>query len=236
MHDPDTATSRDPTVELLLRSQVAYYDARAPDYADASRPGDRPGRGLLPDDLPRALIDDFAPTGDVLDVACGPGNFTRELVRHARSVTAIDASPRMLERAEAETAGAAVRYVEADVWSWQPDTHYDAIFFGFWLSHVPHSAFDLFWSNVRRWLHPGGQVAFVDEDTRGQANDVVRDVAGTPVAQRVLADGTAFDIVKIFWDCGELEQRLHGLGWDVSVRRVGDTFLYGKGAWTGRNM
>jgi ubiquinone/menaquinone biosynthesis C-methylase UbiE len=52
----------------------------------------------MPSELARALVDKFAPTGDVLELACGNGSFTRELVRHARTVTGVDGSPRMLER------------------------------------------------------------------------------------------------------------------------------------------
>lgn len=46
-------------------------------------------------------------TDDVLDVACGPGLVACALAPHARHVTGIDMTPRMLEeaRAKAETAG-----------------------------------------------------------------------------------------------------------------------------------
>ena len=33
--------------------------------------------------------------------------------------------------------GAPVRFVEADLFTWEPGRRYDVVFMGFWLSHVP---------------------------------------------------------------------------------------------------
>lgn len=216
------------TDALLLR-QKQYYDERAPDYMDLSRPSDRKGRGFMPDEMARALIDDFAPSGDVLELACGPGTSTRDLVRHASTLTAVDGSPRMLERARKVVGDASVTFVEADIFDWEPDRSYDAVFFSTWLSHVPPDRFEDFWSLVRRSLRPDGRVAFQDEDDRGVINDDVSIVDGIPVASRTLANGRTFEIVKVFWRPAELEQRLDDLGWAVSVRPVGEAFLFGTG-------
>lgn len=180
-------------------------------------------------ELSRALIDEFAPTGDVLELACGNGAFTRQLIRHARTVTAIDASPRMLERNCREVGDSRVTYVNADIFDWQPDRRYDAVFFGFWLSHVPPVRFDRFWALVRSSLRPGGRVAFVDEDDRGMTNDDIHVVENVPVAPRTLRDGRQFDVVKVYWNPTELQDRLRSLDSHVEVRRVGETFLYGSG-------
>jgi hypothetical protein len=61
-------------------------------------------------------------------------------------------------------------------------------------------------------------------------NDDVRLVDGVPVATRTLRDGRQFDVVKLFWDPAALENRLRSLGWDITVQRAGDTFLYGFGS------
>jgi SAM-dependent methyltransferase len=221
-----SARDADDPVGRLIASQREFYDLRAPDFGDETVP-DRPVSGRMPDELARALIDEFAPSGDVLELACGTGAFTRELVRHARSVTAVDGSARMLERNRREVGDSTVRYVEADIFDLQPDRRYDAVFFGFWLSHVPPDAFDGFWSLLGSCLRPGGRVAFVDEDDRGVRNDDLRVRDGVPVASRTLRDGRRFDVVKLYWDPRELEARIRSLDWRVDVRRVGETFLYG---------
>jgi demethylmenaquinone methyltransferase/2-methoxy-6-polyprenyl-1,4-benzoquinol methylase len=37
-----------------------------------------------------------------------------------------------------------VHYVEADLFGWCPDAAYDAVFFGFWLSHVSPESLEAF--------------------------------------------------------------------------------------------
>src|SRR5439155_1545050 len=123
----------------ILTEQLAYYRAIANEYEDHRI--DVPGQDEL-----LAAIDAFRPTGDVLEFACGSGTWTQFLVRSAKAVTALDAAPEMLARAKARDGVASVRFIEADLFSWRPDRGYDAVFFGFWLSHVPEEHFDSFWS------------------------------------------------------------------------------------------
>jgi ubiquinone/menaquinone biosynthesis C-methylase UbiE len=221
-------TDESDRVAGLIESQREFYELRAPDFGDEAVP-DRRVSGNMASEMGRALIEEFAPAGDVLELACGNGRFTRELVRHARTVTAVDASARMLERNRREVVDSRVTYVNADIFDWRPERRYDAVFFGFWLSHVPPVNFDEFWALVRSSLGPGGRIAFVDEDNRGATNDDIYLVDNVPVAPRTLRDGRRFDVVKVYWDPTELQDRLTSLGWQVAVRRVGETFLYGSG-------
>jgi SAM-dependent methyltransferase len=222
-----------PPAEHLLSSQRAYYDLRAPDYSSVTAPADRQMRSLLPGEIARALIDELQASGDVLELACGPGIFTRELARHARSVTAVDASEQMLARSRSEVADSTIRYIQGDVFNWAPDRVYDTVFFGFWLSHVPPTAFEQFWTLVRQCLSPDGRVAFVDEDDRGAALEDVRLVGGVPSARRTLRDGRQFDIVKVYWNPADLQAHLAELSFDIQIRRVGETFMYGVGRAAG---
>lgn len=220
-----------PETDTLLALQRTYYDERAPDYMDPVKRSDRRDRGEISEALASALIDEFAPTGDVLELACGAGFWTKEIVRHAETVTAVDGSARMIERNRKTVVDPKVRFVLADVFAWEPDHTYDAVLFSFWLSHVPpNERFDDFWRRVGECLKPGGRVCFVDEDDRGVVLEAARgDVAGVPVARRRLADGREFDIVKVFWPPAELERRLDAIGWTISVRPVGEMFLFGTG-------
>jgi SAM-dependent methyltransferase len=219
--NPDSAAS-------LIASQREYYDERSGDYGDASKP-DRKVPGLISPALCRALIDEFRLEGDVLELACGTGIFTAEIVRHARSLTAVDASPRMLAINRRRCNDPRVTYVNADIFTWRPDRAYDAVFFGAWLSHVPPAAFDDFWAIVRSCLAPAGRVAFEDEDDRAAGHDDRYSVDGVPAACRRLSDGREFEIVKVFWRPEDLEHRLRSSGWDINIRRVGETSMYGAG-------
>ncbi|MGH9199491.1 MAG: class I SAM-dependent methyltransferase, partial [Acidimicrobiia bacterium] len=149
--------------------------------------------------------------------------------RYARSVTAVDASPRMNELSRSRINNPKITYITSDIFDWKPDRIYDAVFFGFWLSHIPPARFESFWDLVRRTLAANGRVAFVDEDDRGADNDDRAVIDGVPSAQRRLGDGLVFDIVKVFWRPDDLESELKRLGWEVGIRRVGETFMFGAG-------
>lgn len=213
----------------VVDSQRTYYDLRAEHYGDDSKPPDRRVRGGLGDELNRSLVDELRPDGDVLELACGTGFSTEHLVRHASTVTAVDASPQMIDRNRARVADPKVTYVLADLFEWRPERRYDTVFFSFWLSHVPPDSFGSFWDLVRSCLRSSGRVCFIDEDDRAAGHDDLREVDGVPVATRRLADGRTFDIVKVFWRPDDLEHRLRALGWDVAVKPAGDSFLYGHG-------
>ena len=123
-------------------------------------------------------------------------------------------------------ASPAVRYVEADLFDWQPTERYDFVFFGFWLSHVPPTHFDAFWSMVRACLKPGGSVFFVDNTTSTSDQPHPPDTEDY-VVERELNDERRFRIVKVFYEPEALEARLSVLGWQGSVRATGEFFLHG---------
>jgi SAM-dependent methyltransferase len=220
------SSASDPT-DALLAAQRAYYDLRAPDYMNPRAPTDRRSRGQLSSDVVRRTIANFAPRGDVLELACGSGAFTQILTDHATSLTCVDGSPQMLTLNREVVGDPDITYIEADLFSWSPPRRFDHVFFGFWLSHVPPSRFDDFWDLVDRCLSPSGRACFVDEDERGIVNEADHRPGDVPTAQRKLRDGRSFTIVKVFWDPAELETRLAGIGWTATVRPLGETCLAG---------
>lgn len=215
----------------LLAEQARYYRERAPEYDDWWFRRGRFDRGeeanarwfaeaaALEDELER-----FAPAGDVLELACGTGLWTRHLARHATTLTAVDASPEVIAINRERVGRADVEYLEADLFAWRPGRAYDTVFFGFWLSHVPEERFDAFWQTVREALAPGGRVLFFDSAVPGPD--------GPPEGEtmtRRLADGREFRIVKRLHDPEELRRRLATIGWDMRVRRTEHHFLVGTG-------
>lgn len=86
--------------DALLESQIAYYRAHAPRYDDWWFREDRHDLGDAYRDswnaqirTLRAALTELAPLGNVLELAGGTGNWTRELAMLADSVTVVDASP-----------------------------------------------------------------------------------------------------------------------------------------------
>ncbi|HEX2129099.1 MAG TPA: class I SAM-dependent methyltransferase [Solirubrobacterales bacterium] len=208
-------------LESLLAEQVAYYRARAPEYDAGGL--DLPGGEEL-----MAAIERFRPAGDVLELACGPGTWTPQLLRHADTVTAVDSSPEMLAIA-ARRVGEDPRatFIRADIFRWRPDRRYDAVFFGFWLSHVPVERFAAFWDLVADCLAPEGRVLFMDDAYR--TPDELVEGPDSATIERRLEDGTRYRAVKVVHSAAELERRLRALGWSISVHGTSGPFYWGEG-------
>jgi SAM-dependent methyltransferase len=210
----------DDELDSLLAEQVAYYRARADEYDKTGVRGDRAGRLL------EAALQAFRPRGRVLELACGTGRWTGQLAVSAQSVTAVDASPEVLEINRRKVANPRVRYVEADLFNWRPVERYDTVFFAFWLSHVPPDRFDAFWALVTECLAPGGRVFFI-EDRPSMATQE-RTLPGEPayVVERELTDGRTYRAVKAFRDPQWLHRRLSTLGWEIDIETVDPHFFY----------
>ena len=208
--------------EMPWREQVAYYRRRAAEY-DVTSYGDLPraNRRIA------ALIGQLHPEGDVLEIACGTGIWTRHLATCARSVTAIDAAPEMIALARQRVTGARVTFLAADVLDWTPPQRFDTVFFAFWLSHVPASAFSRFWSVVRRALASDGRVLFVDDQPAAAGRETY--VAGSgEVVERLLRDGPRHRLIKAVRDHRNLTRQLTQLGWQAAIRRSGQDWLLGE--------
>lgn len=209
----------------LIREQIEYYRQRAPEYDETSTPSGDPlaAYGLEIQDA----IRNFEPRGDVLEIASGTGSGTRHLIEHATRVTALDSSPEVHELSRRKLPNNdKVRYVVADIFSWDPTEKYDLVFFSYWLSHVPPKMFEAFWGAVSNVLRPDGKVFFIDElkDTWRKEEHLREEFVNdpsVPVVRRPLLDGRTFNVVKVFWDRDELEQRLADLGWTIKVHPVG---------------
>jgi 2-polyprenyl-3-methyl-5-hydroxy-6-metoxy-1,4-benzoquinol methylase len=207
-------------LDQLLDEQIAHYRAIAQEYEDHAIP-------FTGADALSVALDAFRPVGTVLELACGQGLWTGQLLRHADEVTAVDASPEMLAIASSRVDSDRVRFVRANIFGWEPDRRYDVVFFGFWLSHVPLERFDSFWTLVGNCLKPGGRVFFVDDAYR-TPDELVEGEASTTIRRR-LNDGSAHRVVKVPHQPADLEQRLAALGWAVKVTSTSGPLYWGAG-------
>jgi demethylmenaquinone methyltransferase/2-methoxy-6-polyprenyl-1,4-benzoquinol methylase len=207
-------------LDELLREQAAYYRAQASEY-DLAYEGNEELRSL------EVLADRLPIAGDVLELACGTGQWTRFLATRGHRVTAVDAAPEMLTRARESVAGLGVEFIEADLFGWRAPRRFDTVFFGFWLSHVPPERFGDFWDLVGDALAPAGQACFVDSRPGDMAAEEVLVEQPAPAVRRQLEDGSAHRIVKVFREPDGLARTLHGLGWSARVWPVGATLIAG---------
>jgi demethylmenaquinone methyltransferase/2-methoxy-6-polyprenyl-1,4-benzoquinol methylase len=251
----------EPDAEELIDEQIAYYRARAPWYDDwwyrrGQHERDRDGDGGYTDRWYQdvdAMLADFEAwitatrPQRVLELASGTGEFTRRMLAQGVHVTAVDASPEVHEISASkldDESRARVEYVEADLFSWRPAATFDAVVFGFWLSHVPRGRVDAFWTLVHSALAPGGQVWLTDDapPERWWDQNVLerpanpRIVEGafsrldreTDVHERSLPDGRTFKLVKRFLDPSELERELNARGFDARITTTDWAFIIGR--------
>ena len=222
--------------EAFLASQQAYYNARAAEYDEW---WDRRGRY---DHGPEAnalwfrereqlyqALRSLGPRGHVLELACGTGNWTLPLAHSVPRVTALDGSAEMLTINRARVRSPRVRYLQADLFAWEPDEVYDGVVFCFWVSHVPPDRLAPFLRKVRRALSEGGWLFFADSrrDPWSTSADQPLPEKRQPWLTRRLNNGRDYQIVKLFYEPAELEAHFHAHGLPVEVRETERFFIYG---------
>jgi ubiquinone/menaquinone biosynthesis C-methylase UbiE len=177
-----------------------YYDTRAPEYDEwylglgRFTERDRPGWLAAVEQLEQAIA--ALPPAKTLDVACGTGFLTR----HIRgSVTGLDQSARMIEIASERIPEAA--FVQADAIPLPfDDASFDRVFTGHFYGH----------------LDTGERERFVAEARRVARELIVVDSAVRPdhereeIQERILNDGSVFEVYKRYFDGAELADELGG--------------------------
>lgn len=204
------------TDRRILDEQIAFYRARAQEY-------DQSWATRQELETVKQSLRTMGPFAEVIELACGRGFWTRELVRIGQSVTAIDASPEMIDLNRRNVASDRVTYQKRDLFNWEPDREYGLLFAGFWLSHVPPDAMDDFLAKVQRAIRPCGIVFFVD-----QCNDIRDDVQGDTegiLQRRRVVDGRTFTIVKVYYHPALLAARLNRFGFNAIGKRIGESFF-----------
>jgi len=157
----------------------------------------------------------------VLDVACGPGNFTRGFVRATGGglVVGLDASKTMLAVAVRKTESSAnLAYVRGDACALPfRDGSFDAIccFAALYLIGEPMQALD----EIARVLAPGGRIALLSSCNRGPlpataTNAVVRPLSGVRIFARDELTGALRDR-----GLSGIEQHVVGLAQFVSASK-----------------
>ena len=213
---------------------VAYYEARAPEYDDWYLRRGRYAHGPVHDlawqmelDTATMWLDGLPLQGEIVELAAGTGWWSALLATKGE-LHASDAATAPLERARERLAAHRLRahlHVR-DAWA-PPDRAVDALFTGFWLSHVPRARLGAFLGVVRAWLRPGARFAAIDSLPDPASGTVDRlPSPGPDLARRSLADGREFTIPKVSYAPEELASVLRAAGFvAVDVRTTGRFFL-----------
>src|SRR5512146_1231195 len=189
------------------REMLAYYEARAPEYDDWYLRRGRYARGPIHDaawntelDAAGRWLDGLPIRGDIVELAAGTGWWS-PLLASKGQLSLYDGTAAPLERARERLLAHGLRahlHVR-DAWA-EPDRQVDAVFTGFWLSHVPRDRLDAFLTLVRRWLAPGGLFAFIDSRFDPQSSAVDHPTPAGDTSVRRLDDGREFTVVKVYYE------------------------------------
>ena len=214
---------------------LAYYEARAPEYDDWYLRRGRYARGPIHDaawnaelDAAGRWLDQLPIAGEIVELAAGTGWWS-PLLASKGELSLYDAAPATLDLARERLVAHRLRahlHVR-DAWA-EPDRTVDAVFTGFWLSHVPRARLDAFLTVVRHWLKPGGILAFIDSLPDPQSSAADHPAPTDDASVRRLDDGREFTIVKVYYEPGELEAALARTGFvEAGVTTTGRFFLTG---------
>ena len=235
---PEVDGAPAPVAASLDDEMIAYYTARAPEYDDWYLRRGRYSRGAIHDmawqvdlDVVTRWLDAQPIRGEIVELAAGTGWWS-PLLAQKGELWAYDASEAPLDRARERLLAHGLRahlHIR-DAWA-EPDRQVDAVFAGFWLSHVSRERLPAFLALVRRWLKPGGSFVFVDSqaDPQSGAVDHERAEVAPGVQLRRLADGRQFRVVKVFSTPDELSAALRDAGFAIAdVGRTSRFFVFGR--------
>ena len=157
------------------------------------------------------MLTDFIPAGsEVLELGCGTGYFTKEIIKTGAKVTAIDISLDLLAVARKEVGAPNVVFMEENAYRMTfPDNHFDYIIGSSVLHHldIPKALSEMF-----RVLKPGGRIAFTEPNMMNPQIAVQKNV---PYVKRKLGDSP--DETAFFrW---RLSKQLRSYGFvDIAIR------------------
>ena len=217
---------------------IDYYQARAGEYDDWYLRRGRFARGAIHDaawnaelDAAGRWLDGLPMSGRIVELAAGTGWWS-PLLAAKGELSMFDAAAAPLERARERLVAHRLRahlHVR-DAWAEPEAPPADALFTGFWLSHVERERLVDFLDLARRWLRPGGRYAAIDSlpDAASGASD--HPTPADDLAVRRLDDGREFTVVKVFSTPDELGAAFRAAGFrDVEVTTTGRLFLLATG-------
>jgi demethylmenaquinone methyltransferase/2-methoxy-6-polyprenyl-1,4-benzoquinol methylase len=227
------ATNADAITDEAMR---AYYAARAPEYDDWYLRRGRYSHGVIADTAWNAELDqagqwlDALPiAGEIVELAAGTGWWS-PLLASKGQLWLYDANEEPLDRARDRLVahGLAAHIHIRDAWA-PPDRPVDALFCGFWLSHVPRQRLADFLAICRGWLKPGGMFAFIDSQKDPNSGATNHPTPEDDISTRKLDDGRTFTIPKVYYSPSDLEQALLGAGFaKAKVETTPRFFLLGQ--------
>ena len=211
-----------------------YYAARAPEYDDWYLRRGRYSHGPDADGQWAAELHQAASWlrtlpigGEVVELAAGTGWWSVVLASMGwLSIYDANDEPLAIARDRLTAAGLTAAIEVRDAWA-EPDRRVEALFMGFWLSHVPRNRLSAFLDICLRWLKPGGTLAFIDSRRDPESGASNHPTPADDMSVRKVGD-REFSIPKVYYEPAELERSLAAVGFlNARVETTPRFFLVG---------
>ncbi len=195
-----------------ITEMIEYYDRRAPwhDHYMSYTGNENMERLFKP------IIDKITPlvtNKNIIEIACGTGNWTQVLAKIANSVLGIDSSPKSLEIAKEKLETFKNYKLEiGDAYNLiNIKEKYDVAFTADFFSHIPKKMISKFLDGLKNVLNPDGLVMIFEMSNKEfflENFDFHTDADGDLVDTRQLPDGSVSEVVKNFYSENDLRELL----------------------------
>ena len=202
-----------PSADLRL-----YYRERAAEYDEVYA---KPERQADLSEL-RTILPGLVAGRRVLEVAAGTGYWTEVLSASAERILATDVNGETLAVARRRSFACPVELRIADAYELGPsDGAVDAVFVGFWWSHVARRDLGRFLDGLHRRAGTGTDVIVLDNRYVEGSNHPIAstDGDGNTYQRRRLANGAPYDVLKNFPGEAELRAALAGRAGSIDPLR-----------------
>ncbi len=202
-----------------INEMINYYERRAPwhdQYMEYS------GNEMMEKRLKPIVIKvvPYITKKNIIEIACGTGNWTQVLARRAKHVLAIDSSPKSLEIAKDKLQlSNRITLDIADAYNLENiNDRYDVAFTSDFFSHIPKKMINCFFDSMKTVLRPGGQVIILEMSNKDyflEKFDCYVDGNSDLINTRQLPDGSITEVVKNFYSENELRELLKNHSSDI---------------------
>ncbi len=204
--------------EDIIKEMNAYYRKRAPEHDSLmGYTGNKSLEQLLHPIIEH--IEDFIKGQDILEIACGTGNWTQVLAKRARSVLATDVNANVLELAcNKDYPTSNVKFKVADAYMlYGIDDTFTTAFAADWLSHIPKSRIPGFLHLLHQKLSADAHVVFIDMMSNEYFDNEFShcDEEGNRITERTTSDGLEFNVIRNFPTIEELNGYLNNNAYDI---------------------
>ena len=206
----------------INRDMISYYRNRVTEYdRKAYDPHEQPERQADIRESTRILQEVFTDKS-VLEIAAGPGFWTKIIAQTARSVTATDVNQAVIDLARTKQyPEGKVTFRVADMYALGDMPPHDALFGGFIFSHILKEDYDIFFDTMKKYVVPGGTIVLMDNNTTLTPRPADRiDERGNSYRLRTLEDGSKHEIVKNYPTEDELKDLLQNRSTNMDFKNL----------------